>query len=287
MCFFDNCKSNILTLISTFSLFFLKVGAFEKIYDVTIYSSFKNLTLHPQISGMIVDVFIPCEIDQFYPQIGVNMMKLLKHVGCTVNYPSEQICCGKCAFEWGNWQEAKKSGEKFLTIFSGNHPIVCPSTTCPSYIKNHYKKIFQNTAQHIVYQRILPKIYEFSDFFYNILNVTDVGASFPHKVVWIDSASAQYVYKLKQEPQKLLSKVKGIEVITLDDVCNFEGNFLITNKNIAMAMAHHLIEKVLKTNASYIASTDMSCLMFLEHYLKQEKLNIQVIHIIDILASKE
>lgn len=238
---------------------------------------------------MIVDVFIPCEIDQFYPTIGINMIKRLEQLECSVCFHPEQVCCGRMAFEWGNWKETKKTGEKFLAIFSGNHPIVCPSLSCPTFIRNHYKKIFQNTASHVVYQQLSSNIFEFCDFVYHKLNVTDFRATFPHKVTWIDFGGSSNYYQLSDAPQKLLSKVKGLEVVNLrqNTSCyNLAGGFSCFHESITNNIIQHIVSQALENKSEYISSTDMSCLMPVEQYIQKEKLDIRVIHIIDILSSK-
>ena len=86
---------------------------------------------------MIVDIFIPCFIDQIYPETGLNMVKILEKVGCGVNYNPEQTCCGQPAFHMGYWDDSKEVGEKFIREFQNDRYIVCPSASCVGMIKNY------------------------------------------------------------------------------------------------------------------------------------------------------
>ena len=95
---------------------------------------------------MIVDIFIPCFVDQLYPQTAVNMVKLLEKVGCAVNYNVEQTCCGQPAFNAGFWGEAKEVCGKFLKDFSGTDYIVAPSASCVGFVRNYYGKLFENSS---------------------------------------------------------------------------------------------------------------------------------------------
>ena len=69
---------------------------------------------------MIVDIFIPCFIDQIYPQTAMNMVKILEKAGCGVNYNIEQTCCGQPAFNSGYWDACKEIGEKFISEFAND-----------------------------------------------------------------------------------------------------------------------------------------------------------------------
>ncbi|MEO6538597.1 MAG: (Fe-S)-binding protein, partial [Ferruginibacter sp.] len=66
---------------------------------------------------MNVQLFIPCFIDQLYPQTAFNMVKVLEKVGCKVQYNTNQTCCGQPAFNAGFWDEARAVATKFLKDF--------------------------------------------------------------------------------------------------------------------------------------------------------------------------
>ena len=117
---------------------------------------------------MIVDIFIPCFIDQLYPQTGFNMVKVLERAGCDVNYNPEQTCCGQPAFNAGYWDEAKKVGEKFIKEFNNDRYIVSPSASCVGMIKNYYPEMFHNAVLHNEYKQIAKNIHEFSSFLVNV-----------------------------------------------------------------------------------------------------------------------
>jgi L-lactate dehydrogenase complex protein LldE len=237
---------------------------------------------------MTIDIFIPCFIDQIYPETGMNMVKILEKFGLTVNYNDNQTCCGQMAFNSGFWEEAKELGAKFLNDFNHNRPVVAPSASCVGYIKNYYDKLFFNTAYHIEYKKLQRNIYEFTDFMVNKLNITDAGATFEHRVTYHDSCAALREYGLKNEPRQLLSNVKGLELIEMKDTdvcCGFGGTFSVKHEAISSAMAQQKVHNALETQAEYIVSTDSSCLMHMDSYIKKQKLPIQVVHIADVLAS--
>jgi L-lactate dehydrogenase complex protein LldE len=237
---------------------------------------------------MTVDIFIPCFIDQIFPQTGMNMVKILEKFDVDVYYNDQQTCCGQMAFNSGFWDEAKELGEKFIKDFLNDRPVVAPSASCVGYVKNYFDKLFFNTALHIEYKRLQKNIYEFSDFMVNKLEITDVGATFNHKVTYHDSCAALREYGIKDEPRKLLEKVKGLELVEMKDTdvcCGFGGTFSVKHEAISTAMAEQKVHNALNTDAEYIISTDSSCLMHQEGYINKFKLPIKVAHLADVLAS--
>lgn len=237
---------------------------------------------------MEVDVFIPCFIDQIYPETGLNMVKLLRHLGVRVNYNKNQTCCGQMAFNSGYWDEAKSLGEKFIRDFPHDRPIVGPSASCVGFVKNYYHDLFHNSALHNEYRMVRRNMYEVTDFIVNVLNAKNVGATFAHKVTYHDSCAALREYGLKDQPRILLAHVKGLELIEMEEAdvcCGFGGTFSVKHEAISVAMVEQKVENAMATGAEYIVSTDSSCLMNMEGYIKKHHLPIKTIHIIDLLAS--
>ena len=237
---------------------------------------------------MNVHIFVPCFIDQLYPQVAFNMVKVLERVGCTVEYNPKQTCCGQPAFNAGYWQESKDVCNKFIEDFSTAEYIVAPSASCVGFIKNYYPKIFDKASNHKIALEMGKKVFEFSDFLVNVLKVEDVNSSFTGKATYHDSCAALRECKIKQEPRKLLSNVKGLELVEMNEVetcCGFGGSFAVKFEPISIAMADQKIDNATETGAEYIISTDMSCLMHIDGRIKNLGLNLKVLHIADVLAT--
>ncbi|WP_026770175.1 (Fe-S)-binding protein [Asinibacterium sp. OR53] len=237
---------------------------------------------------MNVQIFVPCFIDQLYPQVAFNMVKVLEKAGCKVRYNDNQTCCGQPAFNAGFWGEAKEVCSKFLKDFESADYIVAPSASCIGFVRNYYEKLFENTSQHSRAKKIGNRAFELSDFLVNVLQVDDLGASFHGKATYHDSCAALRECKLKQEPRQLLSKVKGLELVEMNDVetcCGFGGTFAVKFEPISIAMGDQKITNAVTTGAEYIISTDMSCLMHIDGCNKHKNAGLQVLHLADVLAS--
>jgi L-lactate dehydrogenase complex protein LldE len=238
---------------------------------------------------MTVQLFIPCFVDQLYPQTAFNMVKVLEQLGCAVQYNSNQTCCGQPAFNAGFQDEAKAVCNKFIKDFSGADYIVAPSASCVGFVRNYYPKLFDNSSLHNEVKDLQRRTYEFSDFLVNVLEKEDVGAVLNGRATYHDSCAALRECKIKQEPRKLLSRVKGLELVEMNDVetcCGFGGTFAVKFEAISISMADQKVSNALATGAEYIISTDLSCLMHIDGYIRHKGINLKTMHIADVLAGK-
>lgn len=237
---------------------------------------------------MEVELFIPCTIDQIYPDTGFNLVKILEKLDIKVHYNSDQTCCGQIAFNNGYWDEARELGEKFIKDFNTGRVIIGLSASCINTVKTHYPKLFHNSSLHNKYNIIKTNIIDISDFLVNQLNVTNIGAIFPHKVTIHDSCTANNEYNLTKEVRTLLSQVKDLEIIEMqesDASCGFGGSFSIKNESISTAMTEKSVQSAIDTGAEYLICTEASCLMNIDAYIKRNKLPIKAIHLVDVLAN--
>jgi L-lactate dehydrogenase complex protein LldE len=238
---------------------------------------------------MNVQLFVPCFVDQLYPQTAFNMVKVLEKLGCTVNYNASQTCCGQPAFNAGFQNECKDVASKFLKDFSGTDIIVTPSASCAGFVRNYYGKMFDNSSAHNEVKDLQKRLFEFSEFVTDVLKVNKVnGASLHGKATYHDSCAALRECKIKEGPRKLLEQVDGLELVEMNDVetcCGFGGTFAVKFEPISIAMADQKINNALATGAQYIISTDISCLMHLEGYIKQKGHGLKTLHLADVLAN--
>lgn len=239
---------------------------------------------------MRVGLFIPCYVDQFYPQVAIATLHLLEKYGCEVVYPPNQTCCGQPMANSGFEHLTQGCNDLFIKNFSGFDHIVCPSGSCTLHIKDH---LHGDDA-------IPKKVYELVEFLTDVLKVENIDASFPHRVGVHQSCHGQRGLKLSQmtelmappfsKPEKLLKMVKGIQLIDLerkDECCGFGGTFCVAEEAVSVKMGKDRVADHLQHGAEYITGADMSCLMHLEGILRRQKSLVQVIHIAEILDSKE
>lgn len=234
-----------------------------------------------------VNLFIPCFVDQLFPETAFNMVKVLEKLGCEVIYNPNQTCCGQPAFNAGFWGEARPVGEKFIHDFSDYNYVVGPSGSCVGFVRNFYSELFDNSALHNACKQLQKNTYEFTEFLVNVLNVKDLGATLNGVGTYHDACGALRECKIKKEPRELLANVKGLELREMNECetcCGFGGTFAVKFESISSPMADQKVANAIATGAEYIISTDMSCLLHVDGYIKKNNLPIKVMHIADVLA---
>jgi len=234
-----------------------------------------------------VDLFIPCFIDQLYPDTAFNMVKVIEKAGCKVHYNPNQTCCGQPAFNAGFCDDSRAVAAKFLNDFKSADYIIAPSASCSGFIRNYYPKLFENGTHTNNAKEISKIIYEFSEFLTDILKQEKFGARLNAKATYHDSCAALRECKIKEGPRKLLSHVEGLELIEMNDnetCCGFGGTFSVKFEDISIAMVEQKVNNALATGAEYIISTDQSCLMQIDGYIKKNNINLKTLHLADVLV---
>lgn len=243
---------------------------------------------------MRVGLFIPCYVNQFYPNAAIATLKLLKQLGVDVVYPLNQTCCGQPMANSGFEHLTKGCDELFVANFAEFDYIVSPSGSCVLHIKDHlHDDQHPEKATHIRHH-----VYELVEFLTDVLKVETLNATFPFKVGLHQSCHGQRGLHLSQmselvakpfsKPMQLLNLVKGIEMVQLtrpDECCGFGGTFCVAEEAVSSKMGKDRVEDHLVNGAEYITAADMSCLMHMEGILKRKNSKVKVLHIAEILTA--
>lgn len=241
---------------------------------------------------MTAGLFIPCYVNQFYPNAAKATLELLQKSGIDVVYPGRQTCCGQPMANAGFEHLSQGCNDLFIENFSAFDYIVAPSASCVMHIKDHLHSD-KNEKQAAA---IRTKIYELVEFLTDVIKIEKLDAAFPHKVGLHHSCHGLRGLHLSQmselnappfsKPQYLLNMVRGLQQISLDrldECCGFGGSFCVAEEAVSVKMGKDRVTDHTKNGAEYITSSDLSCLMHLEGILHRNKSAIKVIHIAEIL----
>jgi L-lactate dehydrogenase complex protein LldE len=269
---------------------------------------------------MTVGLFIPCYIDQFYPQVGIATLELLEKLGVRVVVPLKQTCCGQPMANSGFEHLTGDCNRLFAKNFAEFDYIVSPSGSCVLHIKDHLHLDGQPGqgphkheglhghdgqsggpgphADDDQVRHIRTHIYELTEFLTDVLHVKSLSASFPHKVGVHQACHGQRGLHLSQmtelvadpfsKPLQLLNMVEGLEIVPLsrpDECCGFGGTFCVAEEAVSVKMGKDRVEDHRAHGAEYITAGDMSCLMHMEGILHRQGSPIRVKHIAEILNS--
>jgi L-lactate dehydrogenase complex protein LldE len=235
-----------------------------------------------------INIFIPCFIDQLYPDTAINMVKLLRRLGYEIGYNPNQTCCGQPAFNAGFWTEATAVGQKMLAdmqALPADTAIICPSASCTGFIKNTLPKLLEKTE-------ISLNINELATFLAEQIGLKRLAEVVQPRLVgraiYHDACAALRECGIKSAPRSLLGLVADLELVEAADAevcCGFGGTFASKYEPISVAMAQQKVDNALLIKADYIISTDLSCLMQLQSYIDHKGYPIRCLHIVDVLMS--
>ena len=227
---------------------------------------------YPEYKGDEVALFIPCFVDQMFPEAGVATVKVLEKLNIPIAYPEEQTCCGQPAFNSGYWKDAAKVIKKFNNDFKKYKWIVTPSAACASMCRVFYKECLPDSPE----AEIGSRVYEFHEFLVNVLHKTDFGVSFPHKVSLHIGCHGRRELGIAAAVQTILDNIKDLDYVPIPNVeecCGFGGTFSVKMPGTSVAMGRKKIEnirKVYEQGVRDIVTTDLSCAMHFGGMMKRE-----------------
>lgn len=237
-----------------------------------------------------VSLFVTCLVDQFFPQVGEAMVKVLRRLGVELSFPAEQTCCGQPAFNGGHWQEAAAVARRVLEVFQGDQYVVVPSGSCASMVKVFYSELFRDDPELLALaQGVRERTYEFSEFLVRVLGVTDVGASFFGRVTYHDACHLLRELGVSEEPRALLRAVQGVELVEMkesDRCCGFGGLFSVKYPHISTAMLDQKLGAVEATGADVLVANDPGCLMHMAGAMSRRGMRVRPMHLAELLAQE-
>lgn len=242
---------------------------------------------------MNIALFITCFNDTLFPETGKAMVRLFERLGHTVDFPLEQTCCGQMHYNTGYRDETVPLVRRFVELFEDAEAVVAPSASCVGMVKEFYPHIAAregDVALHGRVDRLLPRVFEMSQFLVGELGVENVGAWFPHRVTYHPTCHSLRMLQVGDAPLRLLRNVREIDLIELpngEECCGFGGTFAVKNADTSMAMLEDKIRHVRDTGAGVCTAADNSCLMQIGGALQRQGNSIKTVHLAEILASTE
>ena len=240
---------------------------------------------------MKVSLFITCLVDQIFPDVGISMVSVLRRLGVEVDFPAAQTCCGQPAFNSGFSNEARDLAKRFIEIFEDSDYVVAPSGSCTSMVRVFYSELLHDEPEwNDRAQRLASRTYEFTEFVVNVLGVDDVQASYRGKVALHQSCHLLRELNVRNEPQRLLKSVKGIDLVDLErseTCCGFGGLFSIKYPEISGGILQEKIESIEKSGADVVVACDVGCLMHIAGGLSRQDIATKTMHIAELLAKRD
>ena len=234
---------------------------------------------------------ITCLGDMFFPEVGVAMVKLLRRLGVTVEFPRGQTCCGMPLFNSGYHHDAALVAQRTVGLFAGAEHVVVPSGSCAWMVKTEYPGLLKDDpALKAAAEVLAKKTYELSQFLVDVLGVTEVESSFRGKVTYHDSCHLLRGLGESRAPRTLLKGVKGCELVELpgsDECCGFGGSFSVRLPDVSTAVLDKKLANAEGTGVDCLVACDAGCLMQMGGGLTRRGSRVRAVHLAQILAPAE
>jgi L-lactate dehydrogenase complex protein LldE len=245
---------------------------------------------------MQVGLFVPCYIDQLYPDVGRATVEVLERYGAAVEFPPAQTCCGQPMANSGCTDLAAPFARNFLQVFRTHQYVVAPSGSCVAMVRHHYEEYLHGAPG---FAELKHKTFELCEFLHDVLKVDRVEGRFPYRVAVHQSchglrelrlgSSSERVEPRYNKVRRLLESLEGIELVDLsrpDECCGFGGTFAVSEEAISCMMGRDRIHDHLQAGAEVLTAADMSCLMHLEGLIRRDGTPLRVMHVAQILAGR-
>jgi L-lactate dehydrogenase complex protein LldE len=229
---------------------------------------------------MRVALQLTCLNDTLYPRTGQSVVTLLSRLGCEVDFPAGQTCCGQMHVNSGYRSAARRLARRNARTFGGYDAVVTPSPSCAGMIRDQYPALGVTPA--------VP-VYELSEFLVDVLGVVDVGAVFPHRVSYHPTCHSLRALRVGDRPGRLLAAVKGLDLVDLpaaETCCGFGGTFAVKNAAVSQAMLADKVAAVQEAGPDVLCALDNSCLLQIGGGLSRARSPVRVLHLADILAAR-
>jgi L-lactate dehydrogenase complex protein LldE len=244
---------------------------------------------------MRVGLFVPCYIDQFYPDVAVSTVEVLTRLGVEVDFPEAQTCCGQPMANTGCTAQAEPLAHRAAEIFAPYTHVVCPSGSCTAMVRHHYDDYFRDRDDF----GLRAKTYELCEFLHDVLEVESFGVRFPHRVGLHQSChglrelrlgwSSETMTARDDKVSRLLRRVEDLKLVTLkraDECCGFGGTFAVNEADVSVSMGRDRIDDHTNSGAEVMVAGDMSCLMHMEGLLRRSRHPLGVMHVAQVLAGR-
>lgn len=232
-----------------------------------------------------IQLMATCLCDAFFDDVAQATVEVLEHLGCEVEFPEDQTCCGQPAFNAGDWEASRKVVRHTVSVFKGDKPVVVPSGSCAAMSFHGALLEFEKEADLPAVQQMAARTWEFADYIVNGLGIQTWPGKFPHRVAFHRSCHSRGTDS-GDATLTLLGSIEGLEVLPFgeqEQCCGFGGAFSVSYPNISRAMGELKVDNVLQAEPDILVSGDMGCLLHLGGIIEKNGKTLRRMHLAQIL----
>jgi L-lactate dehydrogenase complex protein LldE len=233
-------------------------------------------------------LMVTCLGDMFYPEVGEKIVRLLRRLGVTVEFPAGQTCCGLPLFNSGYHAEAAAVARRTVALFAGADHVVVPSGSCAWMVKHEYAGLMKHTADRAAAERLAGRTHELSQFLVRVLGRGAFRSAVSGRLTYHDSCHLLRGLHESESPRALLRALAGAQFVELpggDECCGFGGSFSVRLPEVSTAILDKKLANVEATGADCVVACDAGCLMQMRGGLSRRGSRVRALHLAEVLAA--
>ncbi len=234
-----------------------------------------------------VQIFPTCLVNEFHPEAGMAVVRVLGRLGFEVELPTGLTCCGQPAYNAGFRREARRVARHTVEVLASTRgPIVVPSGSCADMLVHQYAELFHDDGRDADRARAVgARCREFSQF------VAEHGgaqlvARLTARVAYHPSCHLLRGLGVRNEPQMLIRTIDGATSVPFaeqEECCGFGGLFSVKHPDISASMLDRKLTAIVASGADRLVSCDLGCLLHLEGGLRRRGAAIRAQHLAELI----
>jgi glycolate oxidase iron-sulfur subunit len=223
-----------------------------------------------------------CLMNVFFPEVNKDTIELLNKIGAVVITPPGQTCCGSLNAHNGYFTKAKELAENNIKEFSKYDYdfLISNSAGCGAFMKE-YGELFKDDERLAEQANLFSsKVKDLTEFL-NEINLPLLNNGLTKEITYHDACHLVHTQKIYEQPRELFNKIKGLNLIPLEDstkCCGSAGIYNILHYDDSMELLKQKINNIDKSNAEIVITGNPGCILQLNYGVKKFNKNVQIMH---------
>ena len=234
-----------------------------------------------------VTIFAGCLVEHFYPEIGLDAVRVVKALGYGVGL-APAVCCGFPAANGGFSKAARDSYMKLMDAVRGSETVVTLCPTCTTMLGHAGPELAGEAAEGLA-----AKIVSFAEFVERRhkkdlarIMKSDKAAS---RMTYHESCHHKYYLKASGASRSVLEAATGARILEMPETatcCGFAGGFSVDHPKVSEALLAEKLDAVRDTGAATVALDCPGCLLQIRGGCRRRGLDVEVRHTAQVLAGR-
>lgn len=240
-----------------------------------------------------VAFFTGCLMDTMFRKTNDNTIQLLETLGCKIEIPKTQVCCGALHGHSGELEKAKWNARRNIDAFdlSKIDFIVNNAGGCGAFLAEYGHLLAEDSEYADRAREFDRKIIDVSSLLVK-LGINEKLKTTVHVksdlITYQDSCHLRNVNRVVHEPREVLRSIPSVDYIELPTsglCCGSAGIYNLLNQEMSLRILDDKMMDVQKTKASIIITTNPGCLLQMRAGINRAGMSelVRAEHIVDYL----